>query len=218
MSSIAQDSSRGLLPELNKQHLERIRRHIKNAMDIQCLEILQDRNTVPRNKRSRRMMESTTPDPSPSLLTMATPIPVEPKFFPRDHDCSATFNKPESCPEGVIGQLASSAPDSGLPSARVAATSSSLSPWKTSDIRQAEAPEDWPMLQEPSSLSKEPSRSLYSVSSANDELKATSQEGDLLSTTDDLGPLTDTENLDFYPTTPWDYDLLHHSWDSNEQQ
>lgn len=209
MSSIVEDSTKGLLPELSPQHLDMIRRHFKNAMEIQCLELLQDRNAGQKAKISRRMMGSMMPNPSPSPLAMVTPAPKEPKFFPRDHDCSATFKKQEPCPGGVMGPTPSSEPDRGTPAAQIAAV---LSPQpshsKISETSEAEAPEQLPMLQNPPSSSEKQSRPYgRSVFLSDHSFQPMFPEGDLSSTTDDLA-WAEIDNLDFEHTSPWS----HHSF------
>jgi hypothetical protein len=182
MSSISEDST---LPELSAQHLERIRRHFKNAMEIQCLELLQDRNAARKIKRSHRIMESMAPNPSPSLSDMATPASKKHKFCPRDPDCSATFKKQEPYPGGLIGQTSSSSLDRGTPAAQMAAMPSPPSHSKISEISKGKAPEQSSMLQKSPSSSAKQSRPPYNISQPGQGFPPILPQGGL-STTDGL--------------------------------
>ncbi|KAF8859026.1 hypothetical protein BDZ45DRAFT_371658 [Acephala macrosclerotiorum] len=109
MSNILQDSTKRLLPELNQEHLDRIRQHFRNGLEIQWLELLQDHSTTQKAKKSRGRIGSSTPNPSPPW-SMVSPGPKHPNFFPPDYPGSATFKQPS--PGGVMGPPPSPAPDS----------------------------------------------------------------------------------------------------------
>jgi hypothetical protein len=160
-----------------------------------------------------------TPNPSPSPLAMVAPAPKEPKFFPRDHDCSATSKKQEPCPGGVMGQTPSSVLERGTPAAQMAAVPSPPSHSKISEISEAEACEHSSMLQNPPSSSEKQSRPSYSVSLSDHEFQAMFPEGDLSSTTDDLAcDSTEIDNLDFEHTSPWSHYLFEDFGNNSDKQ
>ncbi|KAF4633796.1 hypothetical protein G7Y89_g4317 [Cudoniella acicularis] len=210
MSSIIDDSAKGLLPELSQEHLARIRRHFRNAMEIQCLELLQDRSASQKTKRSRRIMDSTTPNPSPSLSNMITSPPKKPKFIHRDHLSSATFKEQEPNPREARGPAPSPAPDRGTSAAQLAAVPSLTPPHLSVPVTsEAEASEQSSLLQTQQS-SSEIESSLYgsSISLLDHSLQTTFQEGGLLSTNvnvfnDFEWGSTEIGDLDFEQSSLW---------------
>jgi hypothetical protein len=106
MSNILRDSQSGLLPSLSQEHLARIKQHFQNGIEIQCLELLQERNA--KAKRARGQRSSRSPS------SMATPAPKQPQFhFDHDHPGASTFK--ERSPGEAMGPPPSPAPDVPTP-------------------------------------------------------------------------------------------------------
>lgn len=106
-------------------------------MELQWLELLQDRNATQKARKTRMPQ---TPNPPPSPLSMLTPAPRQPKFFPPDHPGSATFKPPS--PGGMMGPPPTPSPDARTPSASAPVTDIPIPPLTHANGDEANEAED----------------------------------------------------------------------------